>query len=90
MFYILAVLSQLTWLIDLLHCPEFISVRHTINISIIELIFLVILFVKKQQNTNILLPELTLAQFYFMHTIMQNKVILIVGWGLQYEFCKKY
>ena len=21
---------------------------------------------------------------------MQNKVILIVGWGLQYEFCKKY
>ena len=39
MFYIVAVLSQLTWLIDLLHCPESISVGHTINISIIELIF---------------------------------------------------
>ena len=45
--YIVAVLSQLTWLIDLLHCSEFISV----------------LFVKRQQNTNALLPEVTLAQF---------------------------
>ena len=43
-FYVLAVLSQLTWLIDLLHCPESISVRHTINILIIELIFAVGVF----------------------------------------------